>query len=259
DKANMFPFLQRCCFHTSFKVQKLTGPRLLPYRKNKTTCCSLSFRLQTDVCLFSRSPSLNPASVYVTKLQAFHTSPPFFKKKTPKESETKEPGVLERSVESLKDSPKPALYLSLAGLIPFVSVPLTMAIQGTYYPEAAFAQVMYGAVTVSFLGGMRWGFALPENSPAKPDWLNLANSTVPPLLACQALLFKDVTQSAVMLVLALGVALHYDVALLPPYPRWFKVLRVVGTVVMVLSLLATAALKTISEEQLSNSRYKWQN
>lgn len=134
-----------------------------------------------------------------------------------------------------------------------------MAIQGTYYPEVAFAQVTYGAVMVSFLGGMRWGFALPEDSPAKPDWLNLANSTVPPLLAWQALLFKDVAHSAVMLVLALGIALHYDVALLPPYPRWFKVLRVVGTVVMVASLLATAALKTISEEQLSNSRHKCQN
>ncbi|KAM6128918.1 transmembrane protein 69 [Phoenicopterus ruber ruber] len=255
----MFPLVQRCCFHAPFKLQKLTGPRLLLYGKNKTTWSSLSLRLQRDVCPLSRSPSLNPASVYATKLQAFHTSLPFLKKKTPKESETKDSGVLEGSMKVLKDSPKPALYLSLAGLIPFVSVPLSMAIQGTYYPELAFAQITYGAVTVSFLGGMRWGFALPEGSPAKPDWLNLANSTIPPLLAWQALLFKDVTHGAIMLVMALGIALHYDISLLPTYPRWFKVLRVVGTVVMVLSLLATAALKTVSEEQLSNSRNKWQN
>ncbi|XP_029888890.1 transmembrane protein 69 [Aquila chrysaetos chrysaetos] len=255
----MFPHIQRCCFHTPFKLQKLTVPRLLLYGKNKTTWSSLSLQLQRNVCLLSRSPSLNPASVYATKLQAFHTSPPFFKKKTPKESETKDLGVLQQSMKSLKDSPKPALYLSLAGLIPFVSVPLLMAVQGTYYPELAFAQITYGAVTVSFLGGKRWGFALPENSPAKPDWLNLANSTVPPLLAWQALLFKDITHGAIMLVMALGIALHYDLSLLPTYPRWFKVLRVVGTVVMVLSLLATAALKTISEEQLSNRRNKWQN
>ncbi|XP_035750144.1 transmembrane protein 69 [Egretta garzetta] len=247
----MFPVIQRCCFHKPFKLQKLTGPRLLLYGKKMTTCSSLGLRLRRDVCLLLRPPSLNPASVYATKLQAFHTSLPFFKKKTPKESETKDSGILQQSITSLKDSPKPALYLSLAGLIPFVSVPLSMALQGTYYPEAAFAQITYGAVTVSFLGGMRWGFALPENSPAKPDWLNLANSTVPPLLAWQALLFKDVTHGAIMLVIALGIALHYDISLLPTYPRWFKVLRVVGTVVMVLSLLATAALKTISEEQLS--------
>ncbi|XP_009979687.1 PREDICTED: transmembrane protein 69 [Tauraco erythrolophus] len=250
----MFPLTQRCCFYTPFKLQKLTGSRLLLYGKNKTNCSSLGLCLQRGACLLSRPPSLSPASVYANKLQAFHTSLPFFKKKTPKESETKDSGM-----KSLKDSPKPALYLNLAGLIPFVSVPLSMAIQGTYYPELAFAQIMYGAVTVSFLGGMRWGFALPENSPAKPDWLNLANSTVPPLLAWQALLFKDITNSAIMLVMALGVALHYDVSLLPTYPRWFKVLRVAGTVVMVLSLLATALLKALLEEPLSNSRNKWQN
>ncbi|XP_010283072.1 PREDICTED: transmembrane protein 69 [Phaethon lepturus] len=255
----MFPLIPRCCFNTPFKLQKLAGSRLLLYGKNKTTWSSLGLWLQRDVCPLSKSPSLNPALVYATKLQAFHTSLPFFKKKTPKESETKDSGILQRSMKSLKDSPRPALYLSLAGLIPFVSVPLSMAIQGTYYAELAFAQVMYGAVTVSFLGGMRWGFAVPEDSPAKPDWLNLANSTVPPLLAWQALLFKDITHGAIMLVLALGIALHYDVSLLPTYPRWFKVLRVVGTVVMVLSLLATLALKTISEEQLRDSRNKWQN
>ncbi|XP_005151150.2 transmembrane protein 69 [Melopsittacus undulatus] len=254
----MIPLIQRCCFHTPFKLQNLTAPRLLLYGKNKTACSSLGLRLQRNVCPLSRSPHLNVASIYATKLQALHTSLPFFKKKTPKEAEAKA-GVLKRSMESLKDSPKPALYLSLAGLIPFVSIPLSMAIQGTYYPELASAQIMYGAVTVSFLGGMRWGFALPENSPAKPDWLNLANSTIPPLFACQALLFKDVTQGAVMLVMALGIALHYDVSLLPTYPRWFKVLRVVGTLVMVFSLLATAALKAISELEQSNSRNEWQN
>ncbi|NWH26612.1 TMM69 protein, partial [Grus americana] len=256
----MFPLIQRCYFHAHFKLQMLPVPRLLLYGKNKTTCSSLGLHhLQRDVCLLSRSPSLNPASIHAAKLQAFHTSLPFFKKKTPKESETEDSGILERSMKSLKDSPKPALYLSLAGLIPFVSVPLSMVIQGTYYPELAFAQITYGAVTASFLGGMRWGFALPENSPAKPDWLNLANSTVPPLLAWQALLFKDVTHGGIMLVMALGIALHYDLSLLPTYPRWFKVLRVVGTVVMVLSLLATVALKSFSEEQLSKSRNKWQN
>ncbi|NXS51379.1 TMM69 protein, partial [Brachypteracias leptosomus] len=255
----MFHIIRRCCFHTPFKLQKVTGPRLLLYGKYKTTWSCLGLWLQRDVCLLSRSPSFNPASVYAIKLQAFHTSLPILKKKTPKDSETKDSGVLQRSMKSLKESPKPALYLSLTGLIPFVSVPLAMAIQGTYYPELAFAQVMYGAVTVSFLGGMRWGFALPENSPAKPDWMNLANSMVPPLLAWQALLFKDITQGAVMLVMALGIALHYDVSLLPTYPRWFKVLRVMGTVVMVLSLLTTLAFKVISEKELINSRNKWQN
>ncbi|NXQ62723.1 TMM69 protein, partial [Anthoscopus minutus] len=255
DKTNMFPLLQRCCFNTPFKLQKLPGPSLLLYGKNKTTWSSLALRLPRDVCPLSTSLSLKPASVCTTKLQAFHTSLPVFKKKTPAESEAES----QKRVESLKDPPKPALYLSLVGLIPFVAVPLAMAVQGTYCPELAFAHIAYGAATASFLGGMRWGFALPENSPAKPDWLNLANSTVPPLLACQALLFKDVTQGAVMLMLALGIALHYDISLLPAYPRWFKVLRVVGTMVMVLSLLATVAMKLFLERDQSDNTKIWQN
>ncbi|XP_067997720.1 transmembrane protein 69 [Melanerpes formicivorus] len=254
----MLTLIRRCCFHTPLKLQKVTGPRLLLYGKHKTSWSSLDLQLQRGVCPLSKSPSHNPASVYAIKLQAFHTSLPFFKKKTPKDSQTKDLGILERSMTSLKESPKPALYLSLAGLIPFVSAPLVMAIQGTYYPELAFAQVIYGAVTVSFLGGMRWGFALPEDSPAKPDWMNLANSTIPPLFAWQAIFFKDITSGAVMVVIALGIALHYDVSLLPTYPRWFKVLRVVGTVVMALSLLATLLLKMILGEQLNNSRNELQ-
>ncbi|XP_062353358.1 transmembrane protein 69 [Cinclus cinclus] len=246
----MFPLIQRCCFNTPFKLQKLTGPSLLIYGKNMTTWSSLALRLQRDVCPLSTSLSIKPASVYTTKLQTFHTSLPIFKKKKPAESEAES----HKSQESLKDSPKPALYLSLGGLIPFVAVPLAMVMQGTYCPQLAFAQVAYGAATASFLGGMRWGFALPENSPAKPDWLNLANGTVPPLLACQALLFKDVTQGAVMLMLALGIALHYDISLLPTYPRWFKVLRAVGTTVMILSLVATVALKAFLEGEKSDER-----
>ncbi|NWU08829.1 TMM69 protein, partial [Cephalopterus ornatus] len=255
DKTNMFPLVRRCCSHTPFRLQKSTGPRLLLCAKNKTTWSSLGLWLRRDVCPLLRPPSLKPASVYATQLQAFHTSLPLSKKKKPPESETES----QKSKESLKDAPKPALYLSLGGLVPFVMGPVAMAIQGSYYPEVAFAQVAYGAVTASFLGGMRWGFALPEDSPAKPDWLNLANGIVPPLFAWQALLYKDATLGAVMLVMALGIALHYDVALLPPYPRWFKRLRVWGTVVMVLSLLATPALKLILDEQRLEGRNKWQN
>ncbi|NXL85977.1 TMM69 protein, partial [Alectura lathami] len=243
----MFHLIQRCCFHAPLKLQKLTGPRLLLHGKNKSTCPFPSLSLHRDVCLLSKAPSLNRASVYAVKLQAFHTSLPLLKKKPPQESQTKDPGLLRQSMKSLKDSPKPALYLSLAGLIPLVSVPLLMVVQGTYYPELAFAQLTYGAAIVSFLGGARWGFAVPENSPAKPDWLNLANSMILPLFAWQALLFKDITNGIIMVVMGLGVALHYDIVLLPTYPIWFKGLRIVATVVAVLSLLATLAVKTFRE------------
>ncbi|NXG97835.1 TMM69 protein, partial [Loxia leucoptera] len=256
EKRTMFPLIQRCCFNTPFRLQKLPGASVLLHGRNKTSCSSLALlQLQRDARPLCTSLSLKPASVYTTQLQPFHTSLPVSMKETPAESEAQS----QESLGSLKDCPKPALYLSLGGLIPFVAVPLAMATQGSYCPELAFAQVAYGAATASFLGGMRWGFALPENSPAKPDWLNLANGTVPALLACQALIFKDVTQGALILTVALGIALHYDISLLPTYPRWFKVLRVVGTVVMISSLLATVALKAFLKGEKSDDRKIQQN
>ncbi|NXH47859.1 TMM69 protein, partial [Dicaeum eximium] len=254
DKTNMFPLIQQCCFNTPFKLQKVTVPSLL-HGKDRTARAAWALGLRGHARPLSSSLSLQPAPVHTAQLQAFHTSLPVLEKKTPAGSEAEPQG----SLESLKDCPRPALYLSLGGLVPFVALPLAMAMQGTYSPELAFAQVTYGAVTASFLGGMRWGFALLESSPAKADWLNLANGTVPPLLACQALLFRDVTQGVTVLMLALGIALHYDISLLSTYPRWFKVLRVVGTVVMILSLLATVALKAFLEREQSDDSKIRQN
>ncbi|XP_064284809.1 transmembrane protein 69 [Passer domesticus] len=252
----MFPLIQRCCFNTPFKLQELRGAGVLLRGRSRTGCSSLApLQLWGDAHPLSPSLSLKPPAAHTAQLRAFHASLPVSQRKSPAAPEAQSRG----SAGSLKDCPKPALYLSLGGLVPFVAVPLAMALQGSYSPGLALAQVAYGAATASFLGGMRWGFALPENSPAKPDWLNLANGTVPALLACQALLLKDATQGALMLTVALGIALHYDISLLPTYPRWFKVLRAWGTVVMIASLLATVALKAVLEGEQSDDRKIQQN
>ncbi|XP_039342098.1 transmembrane protein 69 isoform X2 [Mauremys reevesii] len=253
----MFHLVQRCCSHIPLKVQKLTLHRLLQYGRNKTICSSpLGLPLQSVLSRPSRPQLFSQASACVTKAQGFHCSLRCLNEKKPEDPEP-QLGLL-RHMRSLKDSPKPASYLGLAGLIPFVSVPLIMAVQQTYDPELAFAQMTYGATIVSFLGGVRWGFALPENSPATPDWMNLGSSIAPPLLAWFAILFKeDLTQAAIMVIFGLGVALHCDLAFLPTYPSWFKGLRVLLTVVAVFSLVATLGLRHVfPEKQLSNSASK---
>lgn len=153
-------------------------------------------------------------------------------------------------MKDLMKGPKPALYLGFSGLIPFISPPLVMAMSELYIPEIAYAQVAYGASIVSFLGGARWGFAIPDGSPAKPDWMNLTNAVVPSILAWIALLFRDsITEASLMVIMGLGISLHYDLALLPTYPSWFKALRTVITVVATFSLVATLFLKGIYPER----------
>uniref|UniRef100_A0A8C5WFZ4 Transmembrane protein 69 n=1 Tax=Leptobrachium leishanense TaxID=445787 RepID=A0A8C5WFZ4_9ANUR len=170
---------------------------------------------------------------------------------TQEEPEKRELDLLRYDMRSLKDTPKPALYLGLGGLIPFVAAPLAMSAFGCYYPELAYAQVAYGASILSFLGGARWGFTLPEGSPAKPDWINLANSAVPAILAWIALLFKDtVTEAVLIVVIGLGISLHSDLSLLPTYPSWFKALRAVLTLVAVASLVATLMVSSFPKKSL---------
>ncbi|XP_041791945.1 transmembrane protein 69-like [Chelmon rostratus] len=199
----------------------------------------LSFR---RIELFQRT--LTHAAPFLVRNQHFHSSPVRMKKRPQAEPPPRELDLLRYDMKELGKSPKPALYLGFAGLIPFVVPTLLMAMNEVYCPELAYAQLAYGASIVSFVGGARWGFALPENSPAKPDWINLANSVVPSLFAWGAMLMSDsILSGATMVIMALGISLHYDLSLLPTYPSWFKALRAILTTVAFLSLVGTLVIQ----------------
>nr|XP_020472737.1 transmembrane protein 69-like [Monopterus albus] len=191
-------------------------------------------------------PLLRTPVAPLMRNQCFHSSAVRLKKRPKPEPPPRELDLLRYDMKDLWKSPKPALYLGFAGLIPFVSPTLFMALTEIYIPELAYAQLAYSASIVSFLGGARWGFALPESSPAKPDWRNLANSMVPCLLAWAAMLMSDSIASAViMVIMGLGISLHYDLSLLPTYPSWFKALRAVMTTVAIFSLIGTLIISVM--------------
>lgn len=198
--------------------------------------------------LFQRTQT-HVASFLVRK-QHFHSSAVRLKKRPQAEPPPRELDLLRYDMKDLWKSPKPALYLGFAGLIPFVTPTLFMAVTECYCPELAYAQVAYGASIVSFLGGARWGFALPESSPAKPDWINLANSVVPPLFAWATMLMSDsIVPAVTMVIMGLGIALHYDMSLLPTYPSWFKALRSILTTVAFFSLVGTLIINGVNPEK----------
>lgn len=248
----MINFFTRRSFQTGLQVQR-HGVHLLcllgspaaaqvpkPSHQGVLFQC---LRPSLTCCCQQHMSTLSPSSRHMlatNQFRALHTSPHCFKKRKAAEPEPRELDLLRYDMKEIKYSPKPAVYLGIAGLIPFVSVPLIMGVTEVYYPELAFAQVAYGASVLSFLGGARWGFAIPEGSPAKPDWMNLGNSVVPALLAWGALLFRNnLTEATILVIMGLGIALHYDLALLPTYPSWFKALRTVLTLVAVFSLVGT--------------------
>lgn len=244
----MFVSLMQRCFQTTKKIEKLTS--WFPNESRKITTHHLLMPYMQRIPLHQNIKCLERSATSRIQMNSFHVSSQASTMKKVQEPEKRELDLIRYDFKELKNSPKAALYLGCGGLIPFVSAPLIMAITETYFPEVAFAQIAYGASILSFLGGVRWGFSIPENSPAKPDWLNLGNSLVPSLFAWIALLFHDnLTEAAILVIMGLGIALHYDLNLLPGYPNWFRALRTVLTVVATFSLVALIIVKNTYPEK----------
>lgn len=128
----------------------------------------------------------------------------------------------------LPNVPLPAAVLGLAGLIPFVATAL-LALRGE--PSAGwatFALLAYGAVILSFLGGIHWGLALAR--PAPPGFHQLGIGVLPSLAAWAGLLIGGVA-GLLLLIAAFMALLAVDLGLARDggAPPWFARLRLLLT------------------------------
>ncbi len=145
--------------------------------------------------------------------------------------------------------PTPALFLGLGGLLPFistavllwVSVPLDVLppwlVRERSVQELATAALSaYGAVILSFLGGVRWGNILFDQERLT-RWTPLALSVIPSLIAWVSLLLDAI---AMLILLAVAFCLQLIVDTLATYrgelPHWFLRLRRILTAGAVISL-----------------------
>jgi hypothetical protein len=124
-------------------------------------------------------------------------------------------------------------WLGYGGLIPFVLLTLATAVDPDHRVFWSQSLFSYGAVILTFVGALHWGFALAiPQIPEKQRDAVLIWSVVPTLVAWVALMFDGV---ATGYVLVAGFATHYwqDTRLhndgfLPP---WYLPLRFQITVV----------------------------
>ena len=140
--------------------------------------------------------------------------------------------------------PASAAWLGGLGAIPFVGLSAAVLfLSGPARVAAVHALLAYGAVILSFLGGVHWGLAMAGTGGADRDrlWLRLIVSVTPSLAAWAALL---VGGRAGLFVLAASVAAMLWVDLratrLGQAPRWYPALRIPLTVVVVTALLVAA-------------------
>jgi hypothetical protein len=135
--------------------------------------------------------------------------------------------------------PAAARALGVAGLIPFVGLALLVAFSPEIKGEAATGLLIYGAVILSFLGGIRWGFAVIEGDQA--GWSGYGLSVVPSLFAWVAALWGG---PAGLLLLALSLAAWFGYEYSAPpaitLPAWYMRLRGLLTAIAVLSLAFAA-------------------
>lgn len=163
--------------------------------------------------------------------------------------------------------PLPALTLGVSGLIPFFAPPLYMMYNdGLFCADGEMMHLAYSASILAFLGGVRWGLTLPDNSTQSPSWKNLTYSVMPALLAWAVILLQSplgyipVTAG----LLACGVI---DIAW-PGYPPWFKILRFLLTSGALLSTFILFKIKweqdkslgvTKSIDEIKEKYHDWKN
>ena len=147
--------------------------------------------------------------------------------------------------------PASAAALGFSGLIPFLVPAIGLWVVGSSYQfELATALVAYGAVILSFLGGIRWGEAITRNS-LLPGWAALILSVIPSLIGWLALLLHFmVNHTLALILLAVGFIVQYlldrratDKGELP---LWFGRLRLYLSCGAVFSLLIGTVKLTLT-------------
>lgn len=139
---------------------------------------------------------------------------------------------------TIAQAPRAALWLGWAGVLPFLAGAVGPWFGLTIEPFTGHSLLVYGAVLLSFLGGIHCGLALRDDEPALE---RLAASAAPVLVAWVAALAGGRT-GLVLLAAAFAGLLAYDFVATRrgAAPHWYPALRWPLTVVVVLLLLLGA-------------------
>ena len=139
----------------------------------------------------------------------------------------------------LPDAPAPAVVLGLAGVIPFAAGALGSFWAGAIGAFATKALLAYGAVILSFLGGIHWGLAIGQGDPS---YRRLGVGVAPSLVGWVALLLGGGAAGLLLLAAAFVAVLGLDVQLTRDgmAPAWFPRLRTALTAAVVVCLLLAA-------------------
>ncbi len=153
-----------------------------------------------------------------------------------------------RFSEAITKIPAPALWLGVAGLLPFW---LPFLLLGSETEQGATSRALliqmgYGAVILSFLGGIRWGAAL--KLPPGPLQATLFVLSVMPSLAGFVALLLPATVGLILLIGGFLLQGVWDVqsSQRGELPPWYATLRAMLTTGAVLALIAAVMVRAVA-------------
>ena len=161
------------------------------------------------------------------------------------------PVTILSDLRNITSAPPPALALGIGGLIPFISAPLYMYNAGFFLPSIATAQLTYGATILAFLGGVRWGFLVKEDSSS---WGQYTWSVTPSLIAWSALLVPNMMVGYATIISGLVAAFIMDIKH-GGFPAWFRGLRFLLSFCAILSLVTSIAFTQVLGAKKQASDY----
>ena len=146
---------------------------------------------------------------------------------------------------ALHNIPRPALSLGLAGLLPFWGLAISIIVLDNPMKDFAVqAEITYGAIILSFLGGMHWGLAAMNERHV--NWLNLGWGVTPSLIAWGAL-FLQPSLGLILLIIGFLAAAIIDFRIFVSNNSnaWFGMLRTVLSIGTITALLLTLSFGNI--------------
>ncbi len=140
-------------------------------------------------------------------------------------------------------SKRMAWLLSLSGTIPFLGLAIVLVFaptDGTYVSSSSSALLTYGAIILSFLGGVRWGVALTR-AEGRTATQVFVLSVIPALIGWGAVLLGQSTGFFILAIafFAQGVW-DYGAWCTDVMQEWFVKLRMVVSGIVILSLFVAA-------------------
>jgi hypothetical protein len=125
-------------------------------------------------------------------------------------------------------TPRSVLTYGLLGLIPFLAPVVIALARPDLTPQARQVQALYGGLILSFLGGVRWGFAVKAPSP---DPTTITLSMLPTLCALAILTLLGHAPRLELLALAAALLAHWAWDLsASEAPAWFARMRTILTI-----------------------------